>query len=156
MGAAPDFGQAEYLVGGRQALGAWLMQAVDSIIGTLQFFFFLLALKVVLRKDWLAAIAFVALFALPRGLSGSHVPIELPTQILVYAIAVLIVLRFGLIPLAVAIFTVDMTANLPFSSDLSVWFMSGSLLALSTVVVLAVWGFYHSLGGEMVWKLESE
>jgi hypothetical protein len=72
---------------------------------------------------------------------------------LVYSIAVLIVMRFGLIPLAVAIFTVDMVANLPLSSDLSAWFMSNSLLALSSVVALAVWGFYHSLGGQSVWKV---
>ncbi|HST36459.1 MAG TPA: hypothetical protein VLK25_07510 [Allosphingosinicella sp.] len=119
MGAAPGFGQAEYLEGGRRALGAWMMQIASSIMGTLQFFFLLLGLKVVLRKDWLAAIAFVALFALPRGLTADHVGIELPTEILVYAIAVLIVFRFGLIPLAVAIFTINVTANLPFTSDFS-------------------------------------
>ena len=75
-----------------------------------------------LRKDWIAAIAFVALFALPRGLTSTHVAIELPTEILVYAIAVLIVFRFGLIPLAVAIFTINMIANLPLTSDFSAWY----------------------------------
>ena len=77
-------------------------------------------------------------------------------MILVYSIAVLIVLRFGLIPLAVAIFTVDMAANLPLSGDLSAWFATNSLLALLSVLVLAVWGFYHSLGGQPIWKVEME
>jgi len=156
LGAMPGVGQNEYFEGGRHALGAWMMQIVSSILGTLQFFFLLFALKLVLRKDWLAAIAFVAIFALPRGLSGSHVPIELPTEILVYAIAVLIVFRFGLIPLAVAIFTINMAANLPFSSDLSAWYMTNSILALLSVVALAAWGFYHSIGGELVWKLNTD
>jgi serine/threonine-protein kinase len=156
LGASPGLGQPEYLIGGRQALGAWMMQIITSILGTLQFFFLLFGLKVILRKDWLAAIAFVALFALPRGLSSSHVPIELPTEILVYAIAVLIVFRFGLIPLAVAIFTINMAANLPFSSDLSAWYVGNSVLALFSVVVLAAWGFYHSLGGQSLWKVETE
>ena len=154
MGAAPFLGQSEFLLGGRTALGAWLTQATTSILGTLQFFFLLLGLKVVLRKDWLAAIAFVALFALPRGLTSSHVGVELPAEILVYSIAVLIVFRFGLIPLAVAIFTVNMAANLPFSSDLSAWYMVVSVLALLSVAALAAWGFYHSLAGQPLWKME--
>ena len=67
MGAAPGIAQTEYLAGGREALGAWLMQIPASILGTLGFFFLLLGLKFVLRKDWLAAIAFVAVFALASG-----------------------------------------------------------------------------------------
>jgi hypothetical protein len=145
------------------------MQIPISILGTLQFFFLLLGLKVLLgflfsllglklagSTDWLAAIAFVALFALPRGLSSSHVAVELPTQILVYAIAVVIVFRFGLVPLACAIFTVNMLANVPFTADTSSWYMTTSVLALLSVVALAGWGFYHSLGGEPIWRPEIE
>src|SRR5579862_8005203 len=50
LGAMPGIGQNEYFEGGRYALGAWLMQIVSSILGTLQFFFLLFALKLVLRK----------------------------------------------------------------------------------------------------------
>jgi hypothetical protein len=156
MGASPGFGQVEYLMGGREALGAWLTQIPSSILGTLQFFFLLLGLKVVLRKDWLAAIAFVALFALPRGLTSSYTAVELPTEVVVYAIAVLIVLRFGLIPLSVAIFTINMLANVPFTADFSAWYMPASVLALLSVVAIAAWGFYHSLGGEPLWRPEIE
>jgi predicted Ser/Thr protein kinase len=156
MGAAPGLPQTDYLMGGRQALGAWLAQIPQSILATLQFFFLLLGLKFLLRKDWLAAIAFVALFALPRGLSSSHVAIELPAQILVYAIAVLIVLRFGFVPLACAIFTVNMLANVPFTADFSAWYMTTSVLALLSLVALAGWGFYQSLGGEPIWTPEVE
>jgi hypothetical protein len=154
MGAAPGLGQLEFLEGGRVALGSWLMQIPSSILGTLQFFFLLLGLKVLLRKDWLAAIAFVALFALPRGLSSSYVFVDLPAWIVIYAVAVLIVYRFGLVPLACAIFTVNMLGNIPFSADLSAWYMNASILAMLSVVALAGWGFYHSLGGEPLWRPE--
>jgi hypothetical protein len=154
MGAAPGTGQVEYLMGGREALGAWLTQIPSSILGTLQFFFILLGMKVVLRKDWLAAIAFVALFALPRGLSSTYMAVELPTEILVYAIAVFIVFRFGLIPLAFAIFTINMLANVPLTADFSAWYMPASVLALLSVAAIAAWGFYHSLGGEPLWRPE--
>jgi serine/threonine-protein kinase len=156
LGAPPAIPQIEYLTGGREALSAWLMQIPSSIQGTLQFFFLLLGLKVVLRKDWLAAIAFVAIFALPRGFSSSYVAVELPTQILVYVVAVLIVFRFGLVPLACAIFTVDMLANIPFTADLSAWYIPTAILAVLSIVAMAGWGFYHSLGGEPLWSPEIE
>jgi serine/threonine-protein kinase len=156
MGAAPALFSTDALMGGRVALGAWLYQFPQSIQTTLAFFFLLFGLKVLLRKEWIAGIALVAIFALPRGLSSSYMAVEIPAQILVYAVAVLIVLRFGFVPLACAVFTINLMANVPFSADLSAWYMPTSVLALLSVVALAGWGFYHSLGGEPLWRPEIE
>jgi len=156
MGAAPGLGASEYLAGGREALGQWLIQIPGSILSTLLFFMLLLGLKALLRKDWLAAIVFVAIYALPIGFSSSYVAVELPTQILAYAVALLIVYRFGLVPLACAIFTINMLGNVPPATDFSAWFFTDSILALLSIVALAGWGFYHSLGGEPVWRPEIE
>jgi serine/threonine-protein kinase len=156
MGAAPGLGGTEALMGGREALGAWLRQWPQSIQTTLVFFLALFGLRVMLRKEWIAAIAFVAIFAVPRSLTSTYIAVELPAQILVYAIAVIIVLRFGLVPLACAIFTINLMASLPFSADFSAWYMPTSILALLSVVALAGWGFYHSLGGEPLWKVETD
>jgi serine/threonine protein kinase len=156
MGAAPGLFSTDALMGGRTALGAWLYQWQQSIQITLVFFFLLFGLKVLLRKEWIAGIALVAIFALPRGLSSTYMAVEIPAQILVYAIAVVIVLRFGFVPLVCAIFTINLMANVPFSADLSAWYMPTSILALSSVVALAGWGFYHSLGGEPIWRPEIE
>jgi serine/threonine protein kinase len=156
IGAAPGIGSTDVLMGGRTALAGWLRQWPQSIQSALFFFLLLLGLWAILRKQWLAAIVFVAIFAVPRGLASSYASIELPALILVYAIAVLIVIRFGLVPLVIAIFTVDMISNVPFSADLSTWYMTTSILALLSVVAIAAWGFYYSLGGQPVWKLEME
>ena len=156
MGASPGFGSTDALLGGRAALGAWLRQWPQSIQSTLMFFLLLLGLRAILRKEWIAAIVFIAIFAVPRGIDSHYRMIELPTQVLVYAIAVLIVIRFGLVPLAVAIFTINMTEGIPFSADLSTWYMTTSILALLSLLIITGWGFYHSLGGQKVWKLEME
>jgi len=156
MGAAPSFGSTDALMGGRAALGGWLRQWPQAIQTTLIFFFVLLGFRFLLRKEWLAAIVFVAIFAIPRGLTSNYIAVELPSEILVYAIAVLIVIRFGLVPLLVAIFTIDMMIGIPLSADLSTWYMASSIPATLSVVALAGWGFYHSLGGEPVWKVEME
>ena len=156
MGAAPFLFSTEGLMGGREALGAWIRQWPQSIQSTLVFFFVLFGLKVLLRKEWIAAITFVAIFALPRALTSTHVAVELPTQIIVYGIAVLIVLRFGFVSLACAIFTIDLLANVPLSADFSAWYMTTAILALLSVVALAGWGFYHALGGEPLWVVETD
>lgn len=156
LGASPGFGLTDDLMGGRMAFGAWLRNWPQSIQTTLVFFLVFVGLKVLLRKEWIAAIVFIAIFALPQGLGGSYVKVELPAMILVYGIAVLIVIRFGLVPLAIAIFTINMMAGVPFSADLSTWYMTTSILALISLLVIAGWGFYHSLGGKPLWKLEVE
>jgi uncharacterized protein YneF (UPF0154 family)/predicted Ser/Thr protein kinase len=167
-GAAPPLNGAGYLLGGRQALGQWLVQFPNAIFGTLQFFFVLLGLKVlvefllrlvglkVARTERIAAVLFVAIFVGLQSLQSTHLAVNFPVLLLVYGVLALIVLRFGLVPLAVGAFTVDMLANVPFTADLSAWYMTTAALALLSVVALAGWGFYHSLGGEPLWVVESE
>ncbi len=154
IGAAPELFDPEYLVGGRNALGAWLMQVPNSILGALEFFFLILGLKLLLRKEWIAAIAFVAIFTGLRS-DNLHPVIDIPADIVIYAIAVLIVYRYGLVPLVCAIFTVDMLAAVPLTLDFSTWYAGTSLFPLLSVVALAGWGFYHSLGGKPLWGGEN-
>ncbi len=156
MGAAPPLSSAAFLLGGRYALSQWLMQIPASIMITLQFFFLALGLRVILRRDWIASIAFVAIYITARALQSTHPSVDIPTFLLVYAVLVLIIFRFGLVPLAVAAFTVDMLANVPFTLDFSAWYAGTAIMALLSVVVLAGWGFYHSLGGDVVWVQDSE
>ena len=152
MGASPPLFSTDYLVSTRQALGAWLYQVPSAILGTLQFFFLLMGLRVLLRKDWLATIAFVAIFTVVKTLGTQYPMVEGATAVVVYLILALIVYHFGLIPLACAIFTVDLLASVPFTGDFSSWYLGTTMFALLSVVALAAWGFYHSLGGESLWK----
>ena len=156
MGAVPALGSTDALMGGRVALGGWLRQWPQSIQTTLVFFLVFFGLKVLLRKEWTAAIVFVILFVLQQGFRGQYMKVEVPAMILVYSIALLIVIRFGLVPLMVAIFTVNMALNVPLSADFSIWYMTTSILALLSVVAMAGWGFYHSLGGQPVWQVAVE
>jgi serine/threonine protein kinase len=157
LGASPSFNSSAYLLGGRLALGQWLKQIPNSILGTLQFFFVAAGLRWIFRKDWIAAIPFVLLFTGMQYLQNSaHAAVFVSAYGLVFIILVIIVFRFGLVPLAVAAFTVDMLANVPLTADFSEWYMGTTVLALLSVVALAGWGFYHSLGGGSVWKVEME
>jgi tRNA A-37 threonylcarbamoyl transferase component Bud32 len=152
MGASPPLFQTDFLLSTRRALGAWLSQVPSAILGTLQFFFLLMGLKAVFKRDWLAAIVFVAIFTTAKTLGSQYPVVDAITSVVVYSIAAVIVFRFGLVPLACAIFTVDLLANIPFTADFSAWYVGTSVFALLSVVALAGWGFYTSLGDEPLWK----
>jgi len=155
MGAAPELFSTNYLLSSRRAIGAWLLQFPLAILGTLQFFGIILVLKLILKKDWLATIAFVAIFAANKAIGSNYLLVTAVTTLLVYLVLALIVYRFGLVPLACAIFTVNLLANVPFTADASVWYFGNSIFDLVSVLALTGWGFYHSLGGEGFWKTGS-
>lgn len=168
IGAAPPLTSTAYLLGGRHALGRILYQVPFSILATLEFFFVLMGLKMLLEflfrllrlkmahTDWIAAVFFVAILVWMRTLQSTHPSIDVPVFVIIFAILAMIVLRFGLVPLAIGAFTVDMFLNVPFTADFSQWYAGPTLLALLVVVALAIWGFYHSLGGQSLWKVEMD
>ena len=153
-GAAPEVYSTDFLIGGRYALGAFLYHIPGAIQGTLLFFFLLFVLRALLRKEWLAGIVFVAIWATLKTLGSDYPWIEGPAWTLLYGVAVIVVFRFGFVALAVGLFVTDMLLNLPLTLDLSAWYAGSTLLPLLVVAALAVWGFYNALAGQKLWKTE--
>jgi serine/threonine-protein kinase len=151
-GSSPNLYSTDYLMGGRQALGAWLVNIPTAIQATVLFFFLLFVLRVLLRKEWLAAIVFVGLWVTLKTLGSDYPWIEGPAWTLLYAVAVIVVFRFGFVALAAGIFATDMLLNVPLTLDFSAWYLSSVLLPLLSLAALAVWGFYHSLAGQKLWQ----
>jgi hypothetical protein len=155
VGDTPQLPSTSILLGGRQVVGIWLLNVVQCIGGTLQFFFVLFILRVLLRNKWLAAAGFVAIFSTLNSLQGHHPGIIAPVWVVVFAIAAFAVTRFGLITLAVAIFTANVLLNVPYTLDFSRWYATNALFVVLSFVAIAAWGFYLSLGGQKLWKEEA-
>jgi serine/threonine-protein kinase len=151
-GAQPQLAQTELMMGSREMLGLWLDKIIQSIIGTLQFFFLLFLLRVILRNRWLALVCFVGIFVAQNTLRSDHPQIIGPFWLVVYALAAGALTRFGLIVLATAIFTANVLLNLPYSLDFSRWYTPHTAMILVGFLAIAAWGFYTSLGGQKVWK----
>jgi predicted Ser/Thr protein kinase len=151
-GAVPQFPSTSLLLGGRQLLGIWLPQVVQCILGTVEFFFVLFLLRVVLRNKWLAAAVFIALFALRNTLQNDHPQIMVWIWLIVFCIAAYAVSRFGLITLAVAIFTANVVLNIPLTFDFSNWYATTGWAVMLSFLAIAAWGFHTSLGGQKLWK----
>jgi len=152
IGATPDLSSSEFLLGLRQVLGACFAHLALSIQGALGFFFLMFVFRVVLRKPWLAALVFVAFWTGIKTYDNHHWMYVLPAYLLLYCIAAFVILRFGFIPLVVGIFTVDLLANLPVTTDLSSWFIGDSIFVYVLLAALAVWGCYSALAGQKLVK----
>jgi len=151
-GATPQLPNTELLMGSRQVLGYSLQNIGQSIVGTLQFFFVIFLLRVVLRNKWLALVCFVGIFTATNTLRSDHPQIIWPFWLMIYMLAASAVTRFGLIVLATAIFTANVLLNLPYSFDFSTWYAAHAALIVAGFVALAAWAFYTSLGSQKLWK----
>jgi hypothetical protein len=155
LGAEPSFSNnTDYLLGARSTLGAWLIQVPGSVRATLMFFFLLFIFRVVLRNKWAAAAVFVALWTLLQSLGSTHPAIDIPASIAVYAIAAVALVRFGLVTLAVAVFTADSMGNLSLSTNPSIWYFGSTVFVVATVVLLAAWAFQSATAGRKLFAAE--
>jgi serine/threonine-protein kinase len=148
LGEVPELGSQALLAGGREMIGVWLLNIVECIWGTIEFFFALFLLRILLRNKWLGAAAFIAIWTTMNSMRDPRPEIFVPIWLVVFSIAAYAVTRFGLITLAVAIFTANVVLNVPFTFDFSNWYATGSLAVLLSFVAIAAWGFYTSLGGQ--------
>ncbi len=151
LGDSPGLYSTDYLMGVRSALAAWLMHIPLSIQSTLVFFFVFLIFRIVLRREWVAAIAFVLLFASMKTVGSDFPKVEAVLQFLIYSTAVVVVVRFGLVALAAGMFCADVLLNLPLTADTSNWYAANGILASLSILALASWGFYNALGGRNPW-----
>jgi len=153
-GARPLLPQTDLLEGARSAVGLWLGNAVGAIVGVLMFFFVLVFFRVLVRNRWLAAGLFVLMFATPKILASDHVLIDAPVWIIIYLIAAVAVVRFGLVVLALAVFTANIMLNMPYTLDFSQWYAPESIGVALSIIAMAAWGFYNALAGQRLLKDE--
>jgi hypothetical protein len=111
---------------------------------------FLLAL--VLRREWLAWAGYIAIFTITNTLlfAPSSLPVAMSfivTQVLLNALGVFLIARFGLWAFTAALSTMFLLVSLPLTWDPSAWYFSQGLLGAGVLMALAVYGFMTACGG---------
>jgi len=99
------------------------------------------------RKEWIAGLLFVLIFALGRGLPSDYPVPLVPAYLIIYSLVVWMLLRFGLLSLVVAIFVADLMSNFVFTSSFSGWYGTASLVVVTLIAGFAIVAFRNSLGG---------
>ena len=138
------------LLGLRYLGSKLLLQVAISVAMSLLIFFLLLGLRALLRKQWLAAVVFVALLLIPRLLASGAVPVDLAFGVASLSIEVIILFRFGLVAYLAAMYVTNILLGLPLTLDFSTWYVSDSMFVLVALAALAAWAFRTALAGRSV------
>ena len=152
-GARPDFVSPEVLTSFRAALGECLEGVPHSIRESLIFVFMMVVLRVLLRNQWLAAAAFLAIWTSLSVLNGASA-VYVAADLLVYASIAFTVLRFGLLALATAMCIDSFINEIPFTLNVSTWYFGLSLIMALAVIVLVCWAFREAVRGQKLLRDE--
>jgi serine/threonine-protein kinase len=140
-------GEVELLLGLRSTVGVVLQEGVYAVRNSLMYFFILFALRMMLRKQWMAIIAFTAFFTVLNALGNERAWLGGVIGVLYFGTASLVIVRFGgLLAFMVGSFVSNLLFDVVITLDSSAWYMSSNVLVLSVVVALAAWAFYIATG----------
>ena len=148
----PGFGSTDALLGIRSMLGWLLVWVPYGVRASLVFFFLLFLLRVVLRKQWAAAVAFVVFLSALNTLRSDTLVIAGTVSALIFGIAALVVLRWGLLALAVTCVVEPIPRAIPVTLNTSAWYFGGAMFQFAVLVVLAAYAFRVSIAGRRLWK----
>ncbi|MGD0007797.1 MAG: serine/threonine-protein kinase [Terriglobia bacterium] len=118
----------------------------------LALFFLFVLLRLLLRKDWVAAAALVLIFTAANALSERYLLVDAVVNAVYWGITIFILMRFGLFPLMAFFLTYDLLNLFVHSMHLSQWHAASTILGVLSVLALAVYGFHVSLAGRPVFS----
>lgn len=139
------------LLGLRPLIAAGLDSFTGSLFDPMVTLFLLFVLRVILRKEWLAAAACVLLVtAVFHGKDIVSPWIDVPAQLFLGALFIGVLLRYGMLALIVMDVISSCLLGLPRTFDLSAWYAGIGFAPLVAVALAAIFGFRTSLAGRPV------
>ena len=135
------------LLGIRTAMGDLLFYVLIFVLYSLMIFFFLFLLRLLVKKDWIAAIVFV-LVAASTETGGDYPVVTFVASALLWLSIVLVLKRFGLLALVVGLVIQNVLQVFPITSHLSRWYAPVGLAGIFVIAAVGIHGFYMSLGGK--------
>jgi serine/threonine-protein kinase len=150
----PSLGSAEVLDGVRGTLALCLSAVPHAIRETLFFFFLIFLLRAVLRNQWLAAAAFALIFAALNLASASHPLVNAAASFLILGGLAFVVLRWGVLALAIASLLGSLIGGAPITAHSSAWYFASAVFMLACAVALSAWAFRTAIAGQRLWKAD--
>jgi len=135
-------------IGPARRFVASFLEAPTGVIGfSLGTMFLLVLLRFLLRKQWLAMVAWVLILTVMFGVSGENPLVKISLIAVAVTLLLFTLMRFGLLCYSVAILVPTVFEDSPLTLDFSAWYAGRSLLALLLFAGLAVYGFHTALAG---------
>ena len=148
-GGAPVMGSLTVLKGLRPTLAMFLAQIPRGVSHAMLFIFVVFLLRVLLRNQWAAGVAFAIVFSVINA-RGTWIVYLIGFSI--GAIFAFLMLRFGLLAMAVELFSYTLIQNAVWLGDTQSWYFAYPLMVEGTMVLLALWALRLSLAGQKLWS----
>ena len=137
------------LEGLRGSIATVLYQASSSFSSALLIFFLFFMLRLVFRRNWLAAAVMSLLFCIPS--LGAQNPLIDALFTAPFFLAYLYILyRFGLVALTVLYFVDQLADQMPLAMPLGAWWTEGGVVAMIVILAVALYGFQVSRAGKPI------
>jgi hypothetical protein len=137
----------EGLANWQQFASLFLFIQAEALTSALGWLLILLLVRIVTRRDSIAAVVAVLVVLPITTLPGDFLLLELFLGLVIAALSLGVLFRFGLLALIVGIFVSNSLTRLPITLNASEWYVGRSLIALLCLSALMIYGFHTSLGG---------
>ncbi|HEY0704194.1 MAG TPA: serine/threonine-protein kinase, partial [Candidatus Acidoferrales bacterium] len=146
---SPPVWRLDFIIlgGMHYTIGDILLNLTLYLFGSLALFFIFFVVRLLLRNQWLAVAATILLFAVPSAF-GEHPVLHVVEDVLVFGTALLILVRFGLLALLVALCANNVLEAYPLTGHFTEWYAQPTIVVFVMVVALAVFGFYTATAGK--------
>ena len=134
--------------------GEFLLLIVDTLSKALGILFLIFLSRLLLRKQWLAAGMVVVVLAAMYAPNEANPFIGWPVNIVFFGLMVFILMQFGLLAVAVALFVAVFVNQFPLNTDWSVWYAGEAAFTVLFTVALALFGFRTALAGQPLFRTE--
>jgi serine/threonine-protein kinase len=150
------------LNGGRWAFGQLFVVQLVGLSAPLGHFLLVLLLRIVLRKQWLAGVAYCAILAVSSAAQFSVPGADAPSLALIgygalvgvlsAGILLILLMRFGLVAAAGCFLMMNFLAAYPITLDPSAPYFPTSLFALAVAAALSGTAYFVALGGRPLFE----
>ncbi|HXW57471.1 MAG TPA: protein kinase [Candidatus Cybelea sp.] len=133
----------------RTVLADLLLNVTIFVFFALTFFFGFFLLRMLTRREWVAGALMAAVISLAPAF-GAHPVINTVESLLVSGMAMLVLIRFGLLALIVTFTLQNALGAFPLTAHLSAWYAEPTLFVFSLLLAIALAAFYSSTAGKSV------
>ena len=130
----------------RVTIGSLLGSFTSFVALSFVIFIIFFLIRLLLRKEWLAALVSISLYSL-LALLWDHPVIGVAESALLFSLIVILLLRFGPLALALALWTNFTLQVTPLTTHLSAWYAEPTIFLMTVILALAIFGFYTSTAG---------
>jgi len=141
--------------GAGDAWSLWALMLIFAVGVAMSYALLLNLLRFLVRRRWLAALLLVAVLALI--LQPAYVlafPIVALFGVLAAGLGAYALARFGVVAAMATVFAHLVLRSFPLTTHLSAWYAKSALLAMLSVLALAIYAFHTTLAGRPLWRDE--